>query len=313
MSQIIKMKFNNTLKTVQDFLTVHDLDVAQLQEIMAIAAVQKSQSSPSDALKDKHFGIIFEKPSLRTRFSFEVGIKKLSGHSLYYDMQNERLGERESLKDFAINLSQFVDGLIIRNHDHLALQTVAQYAQVPVINALCNLHHPCQALADWLTLKENHSTVSDLHMVYVGDGNNVCHSLMQMASRVGPNLTIVTPEAYGPCETLLHEAKTIAARNNINIALTHNLDEVKDVDVVYTDAWLSMGETSKQKEAAFKGLQVNSALMQKLKAKWFLHCQPMHRGKEVCDAVADDSASLVYQQTANRMYAQNALLTYLFK
>lgn len=312
MSQLENKNMNNNTKSQQDFLTVNDLGLSQIHEIMAIAEAQKAQSTPANALQDKHVGLIFEKPSLRTRISFEVGIKKLGGHSLYYDMQNERLGERESLKDFAINLSQFVDGLIIRNHDHDALQTIAKHAQVPVINALCNLHHPCQALADWLTLKENHSTVSDLHMAYIGDGNNVCHSLMQLASQVGPNLTIVTPDEYGPCENLLSEVKTLATQNKVNISVCHNLDDVKDVDVVYTDGWLSMGETEKQKEAAFKEFQVNSALMQKLKAKWFLHCQPMHRGKEVCDEVADSPASLIYQQTANRMHAQNALLTYLF-
>lgn len=300
-------------KMAQDFLSINDLAVEQIQAILALAHHQKAEGVSKKILDGKHLAMIFEKPSLRTRVSFEVGIKNLGGNSLYYDMQNEALGERETLKDVALNLSQYLDGLIIRNHDHAALKTIADYAGIPVINALCNMHHPCQALADWLTLEENHKNVSELHMAYVGDGNNVCHSLMQIAAHLGPNLSIVTPEHHAPAPEIVQSISKTAERNHIEISLSHDLSSLKNVDVIYTDSWLSMGDTEKQKEKAFEGFQVNTRLMTKLNAKWFLHCQPMHRGKEVSDAVADSMHSLVYHQSANRMHAQNALLTWLYQ
>lgn len=263
---------------------------------------------PAKELAGKHWVMLFEKASTRTRISFEIGLQKLGMHAIFNDFQQGSMVARESAGDLAKNLSCWSDGIIVRANSHEILCELAAQSQVPVINALCDRYHPCQALADFQTLAELGLLNDSSHLVYVGDGNNVCHSLMQLACFFSVQLTVVTPEGFGPDWSVLDFCDSLGL--NKTVTITHSLQDVGAADVVYTDTWISMGsgKDSESIEASFRDYQVDDALMTHLKAKHFMHCQPLTRGVEVTSSVADGRASVIYQQATNRLWTQMAVL-----
>jgi ornithine carbamoyltransferase len=310
-------------KPLTDFISISDLTTLQAFELIAQAKrikaeVKRSPGSWSHALAHRSAVMLFEKPSLRTRVSFEVGLSKLGAHAMYYDHGKQKIGERESVKDYAMNLERWVDVIIARTYSHEVLQEMALHASVPVINALSDHEHPCQALADFLTLDETYGGLSGLKLAWVGDGNNVCHSLMLLAAKMGVDMTVVTPKGFEPQFSVVKDALEDAKRTGSKITISHAITAVQGHHAVYTDTWLSMGQDHQAdlRSGAFAGLQVNEKVMA-LASKGlpapssFMHCLPAHRGEEVVDAVIDAPTSIVYEQAENRMWAQNALLVSL--
>ena len=219
----------------QDFLTLAHWQSASLARLLDLALEMKQ--NPTDyhqVLAGKSIVTLYEKPSLRTRVSFDVGIQTLGGHSVYLDQQNGALGQRESVKDFALNLTQWCDGIVARVNAHSTLEQLAQHAEIPVINALCNLYHPCQAMADFLTLQETYQSLKGLKLAYVGDGNNVCHSLMILAAKLGVNMSVITPVGYGPDAHVLMLTQSLAQESGAQIQLGHDLSLAQGHNAIYT-------------------------------------------------------------------------------
>ncbi|MFQ6371963.1 ornithine carbamoyltransferase [Shewanella sp. YIC-542] len=299
---------------MKHLLSLKDLSQSQLLALLELA--QKIKANPAEyrhALDGKNVVMLFEKPSLRTRVSFDIGINKLGGHCVYMDQQNGALGKRESVADFAGNISQWADAIVARTFSHLTIDALANTASVPVINALSDLYHPCQALADLLTLKEVLGDLSHLKLAYMGDGNNVTHSLMLGVALLGAQMTVICPEGNFPDGFVVTQAQEVAAAHGGSLLLTPDVSALENVDAVYTDTWISMGDDTELSdiEAKFAQYQVNQALMEQYKVKYFMHCLPAHRGVEVTDEVMDGETSLVLQQAQNRMHAQNAVLVTL--
>lgn len=295
----------------KDLLTIGALTIDELRMLFETAeSVKREPRAHARALDGMSVVLIFEKPSLRTRVSFEVGTSRLGGQPVYFDASGERLGARESIKDYGQNLERWVHAIVARTFSHGALEQLAQHTRVPVINALTNDHHPCQALADVLTLREHFGTLKGVRLAYVGDGNNVCHSLMQCACAMGVHVTVVGPEKYHPRPDIVARCKVMARKSGGRIALATDVGAVKGHDAVYTDAWVSMHQTDgAARVAALSRYQVNAALMDRASNHAvFMHCLPAHRGEEVTDEVIDSPESLVYQQAENRMHVQNAVL-----
>lgn len=298
---------------MQSFLTINDLSRQQILSLMQIAEQIKQQPEQfTNSLQGLHFAMLFEKPSLRTRASFSVGIEKMGGQVHFYDLQQHKIGERESIQDLANNLQQWYQGVIARVDAHQTLIELNECSSVPVINALCEQHHPCQALADVLTLYQINPNFSQWHMAYVGDGNNVARSLVDIALKLGFKLSLCTPES---AQLSADYWQTVKSVSDGKVQWSSELNSVEHCDVIYTDVWRSMGESQKSGnwKQAYWPYQVNAALMQRWQAKWFMHCQPVHRGEEATDEVCDSQASIIYQQAANRMTAQQALLHFIFQ
>ena len=293
----------------QDLLAIHQFSSQQIKKLLSTAVmVKETPERWSNVLAGKQFALLFEKPSLRTRVSFAAGLSKLGAGVQYLDFQEEKLGQRETLKDMAKNMSRYLDGMIVRCDSHDVLKTIQHYSDVPIVNALCDLHHPCQALADMLTLQEKMGSYSSFNLAYFGEGNNVCHSLMEAVALLGGRLSVVTPEQEGPNEKVMKWCRKTAKNSGAKIEVYHNISDVKNIDVVYTDTWVSMGDEKSVEEtlSIYSPFQVNTLLMERLGAQYFMHCQPIHRGMEVTADVADSSASIMYQQAENRMHVQNA-------
>ncbi len=302
-----------------DFLSVEDLSRQELESLLATAIAIKRDYRPLlQTFACKSMVMLFEKPSLRTRLSFEIGFAKLGGHPVYVDAQSAggRIGQRESIEDVAHNLERFCDVIVARTFAHETVQQLATHANVPVINALSDRLHPCQALADVLTIAEHFPsrTFRDLSICYVGDGNNVCHSLMHAAALLGSRMTVITPEAYAPARDVVDSAKGQAKISGATVAIDNDIDAVADHDVVYTDTWVSMGAEAEaeQRLKIFAPYEVTTKVMQLAGADAiFMHCLPAYRGKEVAAAVIDGPQSVVFDQAENRMHAQNSLLLHL--
>ena len=228
-------------------------------------------------------------------------------------MAGGKLAGRESGKDMAANLGCWADAIVARVFKHSTLTTLAEHTHVPVINALCDLYHPCQALADYLAVKEKFSDLTRVHLAYLGDGNNVCHSLMIVGAILGVNLTIATPTGYEPDADIIQWCQKLGKTSGSNIVLTQDVSNLKDVDALYTDTWISMGDNTplEQIKSQFQPFQLNSELMQSTGAKWAMHCQPAHRDLEITSEVVDGEQSLLLLQAENRMHAQNAILLWL--
>ncbi|RTE87345.1 MULTISPECIES: ornithine carbamoyltransferase [Gammaproteobacteria] len=294
-------------------LSLFDLKADQIHHVLKMAATIKAHPSGYlNVLKGKSIAMLFEKPSLRTRVTFEVGIQQMGGHAIYLDQKMIEPGGRESIQDIANNLSLWTDAIVARVFKHETLKELAG-SKIPVINALCDIHHPCQTLADLLTIQERYPV--DLRVVdilYLGEGNNVCQSFMVGAAALGLKLTVVTPEGYGPTPEIWQGIDEVYPNHNIRVI--NDLSEVQHADVVYTDTWVSMGSSMSDKEAVdvFGHLQVNQDLIERLQATTFLHCLPAHRGHEVTDEVLDGPISAVLQQAENRLYVQKALLHEVF-
>ena len=287
---------------------------ADTLQLLALAQAQKAYPEKyQHTLSGKSVVTLFEKPSLRTRLSFDIGLQKLGGHAVYLNEQGQGMGVRETVADYARNLSCWADAIVARVMSHSTLEELAQHASVPVVNSLCDLFHPCQALADFLTLQEQYGKVKGLKLVYLGDGNNVSHSLMLTAAAVATDCTIICPKGYEPNADLVKKAKALAKKSGANIVVTHDIAAVADADALYTDTWVSMGDDQPLDAVReiFHPYQINAQLVEHSGATSVLHCQPAHRGYEITSDVMDGPLSRCFQQAENRLYAQNALLTLL--
>ena len=299
-----------------DMISIADLSPVEIREIFAMTRMIKSRPTMfSAALAGKQFVLMFEKPSLRTRVTFEVGIRKLGGDALFMEHPGG-IEARERIADVAHNLERWVDGIVLRTFKHSTVTDMAQYASVPVVNGLTELEHPCQALADYFTLQEHFGDVSNLKLAFVGDGNNVAHSLMLTAAALGSRFSLATPAGYEPSKAIVKAAQKMAQRTGAIIEITHDVRAaVAGADAVYTDVWASMGQESEAaaRDKIFRAYQVNRELMSLAGPKAvFMHCLPAHRGDEVTDDVLDSTASVVFDEAENRMHVQNAILVLLF-
>jgi ornithine carbamoyltransferase len=301
------------LSFASDLLTGMEWNAGHVREVFRLAADVKAHPDRyRNALDGRFLAMIFEKPSLRTRVTFEVGIRSLGGSAVLLDQANARLGERESIPDVARSLSRWVQGIVARVYSQQGLEALAEYASVPVINALSDVYHPCQALGDYFTLEEKLGSARGVKLAYVGDGNNVCHSLMIAGARVGAHLRIATPAGYEPQPGVVEAARRDAAATSGSIELFRSPAEaVSGAQAVYTDVWASMGQESeaKARAAVFAPYQVRPELMsQAASGAFFLHCLPAHRGAEVTDEVIDSPRSVVFDQAENRLHVQKAIL-----
>jgi len=297
----------------QDFISIQDWSTDELNNVLAIArAVKVDPSKYAKRLDGKALAMIFEKPSLRTRVSFDVGIHQLGGYSLYLTQADISLGKREAVRDVAKNLERLVQGIMIRTFSHETLKEMAEEASIPVINGLTDFSHPCQAMADFLTILEIKGTLRGVKVAYIGDGNNVAHSLIEGAVRFGAHLSIASPEGYDPDPVVVRWAEENAAATGSKIELLRDpIAAAKDADVLYTDVWTSMGLESEaaQRRQDFHFYQVNDAVVRHARPDYvFMHCLPAHRGEEVSDSVIDSEHSIVFQQAENRLHAQKAIL-----
>ena len=296
-------------------LSVADLSAAETERIITKALEMKRGVSPQ-SLSGKVMVLVFEKPSLRTRVSFEVAIHQLGGYSLYLSPDEVGLGKREPVSDVAQVLSRYVDGIIARTFSHQTLQTLARYSSVPVINALSDLEHPCQALADMVTICEKKGKLRGLTLAFIGDGNNVANSLLLASSLTGVNFRIASPPGYGVGEEILQIAKRLAADSGSQIILTKEpLQAVSEADVVYTDVWTSMGQEveAEQRRIAFAGYQVDAHLLSLAKKDViFMHPMPAHQGEEIAVGLLDNPCSVVFDQAENRLHFQKSLLAGMF-
>lgn len=299
----------------KDFLSIADLSTYDINNIIS-TAVQYKVGSAKKELTGRTQALLFEKPSLRTRVSFEIAMQRLGGETLYLSPAEVNLGKRESIRDVALVLSRYVDVITARTFAHASLEELARYATVPVVNALSDSEHPCQTLADLLTIYERKNKLKGLSIAWVGDGNNVAASLMLGAALCGVNFKIATPKGYEVPSAILQKAQSYAKLNNSEILCTDEPDlAVRGTDVVYTDTWISMGQEqqAEDRRKIFAPYQVNEKLI-----KWaadnviLMHCLPAHHGEEVAEGILYGEKSVVFDQAENRLHAQQALLSFLF-
>ncbi|MCF3944288.1 ornithine carbamoyltransferase [Oceanobacillus alkalisoli] len=312
------LKIDNEEFFGRDFLSLENYTPEQIHHLLELASYIKDQRKNGFAfepLKGKVLGMIFEKSSTRTRVSFEAGMIQLGGQAIFLNSKDIQLGRGETIADTARVLSGYLDGIMIRTYSHEDVEELAEYASVPVINGLTDLHHPCQVLADLQTMLETKGTLKGQKLVYIGDGNNMANSLLIGAAKMGINMVVAAPENYFPNEEVMKQAEEIAAETGGTISvMTDPAEAVKDADFIYTDVWASMGQEAEQKErkAIFANYQVNDELLAKAKSDvTFLHCLPAHRGEEVTESVLEGEQSAVFQQAENRLHAQKALMTAL--
>ncbi|MBZ5681528.1 MAG: ornithine carbamoyltransferase [Acidobacteriia bacterium] len=296
-----------------NFLSIRDFSPEEIRYLLDLAREMKAHpSAHTGALKGKTLAMIFEKPSLRTRVSFDVGIQQLGGFALYLSNAEISLGKRESVYDVAKNLERMVQGIMVRTYAHDIVERMAEYASIPIINGLTDYSHPCQAMADYLTMFELKGDAAGLKVAFIGDGNNVCHSLMFAGAQLGAHVWVATPDGYEPKADAVQWAVERGRQSGGTCTLTHDpVEAATGADVVYTDVWASMGQEAEKesRHRIFAPYQVNAELFGHAKFDaLFMHCLPAHRGDEVTDAVIDSAHSVVYQQAENRLHAQKAIL-----
>lgn len=303
---------------VKDLLSIHDLSTNDVNQILDLATKLKAQLKNGEEhhlLKGKTLGMIFQKSSTRTRVSFEVGMWQLGGSALFLNANDMQIGRGEPVKDTARVLSRYLDGIMIRTSSHDEVIEMAKYANIPVINALTEMMHPCQALTDIFTVMEYKGKLQGLKMAYIGDGNNMVHSLIQACAKVGMDIAIATPKGYEPDAAIVTEALEVATVTGSKITLSNDpLVAAQDADVLYTDVWASMGRETEQniRKVAFAGYQINKEVMDVAKADAIvLHCLPAHRGEEITDEVMESEQSVVFDQAENRLHIQKAIMVLL--
>ena len=301
-----------------DFLSIRDFSPQEIEYLLLLGRQIKARPGLySQALKGKTLAMLFEKPSLRTRVTFDVGIQQLGGFSLYLSPAEINLGKRESIYDVAKNLERMVQGIMVRTFAHKVIEDMAEYASVPVINGLTDLSHPCQAMADYMTMWEVKGRVQGLKVAFVGDGNNVAHSLMFAGAQVGADVWIASPKAYEPRTGAVSWAQIRAQETGGHCQITNDpVEAISGADVVYTDVWTSMGQESEsgKRREAFRGYQVNAQVFAHAKHDAiFMHCLPAHRGEEVTDEIIDSNHSVVFQEAENRLHVQKAIMAELMK
>ncbi len=297
-------------------ISVDDFSREEIEKIYALAAkIRRDPRAYCGALQGKVFGLIFEKPSTRTLVSFEVGIQSMGGGTIYLGPDEIQLGVREEVKDVARVLERYLDGVVLRTFAHETLTTFQHYFHRPVINGLSDLEHPCQALGDFLTIREEFRASRRPVVAFVGDGNNVLNSLILTAAKMGGHLRYATPREFSPNGSIVKKAASLSQKTGAVLeGLTEPKEAVKGADFVYTDVWVSMGEEKKRKTKikSFEGFQVNSELLRSAgKGAKVLHCLPAHRGEEITESVLDGESSLVFDQAENRLHVQKAILIHL--
>ncbi len=299
----------------RDFLSVTDLNREEIKELFK-KSIEFKKEKPPQVLVGRHIALVFEKPSLRTRVTFEVAVSMLGGTSIYLSPQDIQLGKRESVKDVARNLSLWVDGVVARVYSHSTLEELAKESSVPVINALSDREHPCQALADFLSIYEEKGDFQ-VNLVFIGDGNNVASSLMLLSAILGTNFTLASPSGYEVPKDIYQRALEIAEGTESHIKMLNDPKEaIREADFIYTDVWASMGQEHEKemRERIFRPFQVNRELIafapEHVKV---MHCLPAHRGEEITDEVLDSDRSIVLRQASNRLYTEVALFDMLYK
>lgn len=300
----------------KDFIEIHDYRAEEVAEIFRLAAdIKKNPDTYRESLRGKTLAMIFEKSSTRTRVSFEVGMFELGGHALFLSSRDIQIGRGEPIPDTSRVLSRYVDGIMARTFSHKTVTELAEYATVPVINGLTDLSHPCQALADYFTAREKLGNLKGKKIAWIGDGNNMAHSLMFGAPKVGMDIAVATPRGYQPDAEVVAKAQIDAQTAGTKILLTDSIEEAaRDAEVVETDVWTSMGqeEESARRLRDFEGWQVDGKVMSYAKKDAiFMHCLPAHRGEEVAAEVIDSPQSVVFDQAENRLHVQKALLVLL--
>lgn len=303
---------------MKDFLNIADHSREELQSILNLAQelkAERQEGSNKPLLKDKVLAMIFQKPSLRTRVSFDMAMRHLGGDALYLSPDEIGLGERESIADVSRVVSGYVDAVMARVFAHEHIEELARWARIPVINGLSDFNHPCQAISDALTIQESFGRLEGVNVSFIGDGNNVAVSLMYICARLGANFTIANPEGYNMPQYAIDQGKHMAQESGSSITLLHDPQQaVKDADVIYTDTWISMGqsEEAEKRRKVFPPFQVNAQLVSRAKDETIvMHCLPAHRGEEITDEVADGPHSVIFRQAHNRLHAQKGLLAYM--
>lgn len=299
----------------RDFLSLNDFTTEEIYQILDLAdELKKKQKNGEEhhILKGKTLGMIFEKSSTRTRVSFEVGMYQLGGAALFLSNRDLQIGRGEPIRDTARVLSRYLDGIMIRTFEPEKVQELADYADIPIINALTDEEHPCQVLADLQTIREHKGDLKGLKMVYIGDGNNMVHSLMHGCAKVGMDIAVATPAGYEPMAKMVEQARSAAEAFGSKVEITEDiLAAAKDADVIYTDVWASMGQEdeAEKRQKAFKDYQVNAAVMAVAKPDAIvLHCLPAHRGEEITEEVLESKNSVIFDEAENRLHAQKAVM-----
>jgi ornithine carbamoyltransferase len=309
----METKSNTGMMT--DFISLKDLTVSRWRQLMRVSEeVKRHPANFRQMLPGKSIVMLFEKASLRTRLTFELGVKQLGGEAVYLDYQDSKLGGRESLVDVAKNMERWFDCIVARTFSHQTVITLAEHGSIPVINALTDEEHPCQALADTFTLTEKWGDVAGKTLAFIGDGNNVCASLIHAAALSGMSFVAITPASHKPYAKAEEDYKRLVVSETARYRWTDSLEGLKDVDAVYTDTWVSMGQEEEAKERiqVFQKYQVTPEVMSMTgRNAYFMHCLPAHRNHEVTDAVIDSPASLVFEQAENRLHVQKALMLLL--
>lgn len=302
----------------KSLISINDLTIEEVWQIFELSASLKTKrltGEPHKLLEGKKLGMIFSKPSTRTRVSFEVGIYELGGIGLYFGPTDLQLKRSESVSDTAKVLSRYLDGIMIRTFEHQDVIDLAKYGSIPVINGLTDLLHPCQVLADLFTIYEKRRTLKGLKLAYIGDGNNMAHSLLNGCSKVGVDISIASPSGYKPLDEIVKGAQENAKYMGSKIEILDNPeDAVKEADVIYTDVWASMGQESEsaERKVKFQKYQVNNNLVKLAKEDYmFMHCLPAHRGDEVTNEVIDSPNSIVFDEAENRLHVQKAIMALL--
>ncbi|GAB6136987.1 ornithine carbamoyltransferase [Halanaerobaculum tunisiense] len=303
---------------MENLLTIADLKLSDIQELLTVTEklkAEEKQGQRKDYLAGKSLGMIFAKSSTRTRVSFETGIYQLGGQGIFLSSRDIQLGRGETMADTAKVLSGYLDGIMIRTYAHSEVEELAKHSSIPVINGLTDKYHPCQALADLFTIQEKQGVLDKLKMTYVGDGNNMAHSLLLAATKVGMDISVATPQDYGLQEDVIAKAEEFASESGSLVEiLTDPKEAIIEADVVYTDVWASMGDEAEAEErkVIFKNYQVNQELMELATPKAiFMHCLPAHRGEEVTAKIIDSNKSVVFDQAENRLHLQKGIMTQL--
>jgi len=304
--------------TVPDLLCTSALTTNDIGRVFAVAKELKhNRTVHTELLRNKRLAMIFEKDSLRTRFTFDVGMQDLGGSAVFMDHRDARLGSRESVKDVAKNLERWVHGIVARTFKHKALEELASHAGIPVINGLSDFVHPCQALSDFFTMTEKWGDVRGRTLTYVGDGNNTCHALIHTAVKLGTHIRVCSPEGYEPNSRVVNEAMRVALDTGAEVTILNDPDAAAEgADAIYTDVWASMGQEDEieERNGIFAAYQVDEEMMARAnKSALFMHCLPAHRGWEVTQEVMDGPQSVVYDIAENRLHVQKALLALLIR
>jgi len=304
---------------LKDLISIKDLSISDIEGIFALTAKLKGEGkiSKDEPLKGKTLGLIFQKPSLRTKVSFAVAMAQLGGSAIYLAPEEVKLGEREAIKDVARTLSRYLDGMVARTFKHEDIIELARYSTIPVINGLSDFSHPCQALSDLFTVKEKKGNLKGLKIAFVGDGNNVCNSLLMTSGRLGADIAVAIPKGYEPDKEVVKIALDFAAVTGSKVTICSDPEKaVSGADVIYTDVWTSMGQEKEKAKRlkAFKGFQINGRLCSNANKDYLImHCLPAHRGEEITDECMESAHSVVFDQAENRLHVEKAILLLLLK